>query len=84
VVKFIAVAPLQFFIYKKTVLSLKTNEQVDLGELSLRFLSKLESNGEFNFLASECNRGELTAFVAYAIAFPTEFLALVDTYNVLK
>jgi nicotinate phosphoribosyltransferase len=56
---------------------------VDLGELALSYLKKLETSG-FNFLASESNRGELTAFVAYAMAFPTDFLALVDTYNVLK
>ena len=67
----------------KTCKSLKTNEFVDLGELALSYLKKLETS-EFNFLASESNRGELTAFVAYAIAFPSDFLALVDTYNVLK
>ena len=32
----------------------------------------------------QCNRGELIAFTAYATAFPNTFLALIDTYNVLK
>ena len=32
----------------------------------------------------ETNKGELAAFTSYAMAFPTEFLALVDTYDVLK
>jgi nicotinate phosphoribosyltransferase len=35
-------------------------------------------------LPGETNKGELAAFVSYAIAFPTNFLALVDTYDVLK
>lgn len=30
------------------------------------------------------NEGELLAFVSYAIAFPNNFLALVDTYDTLK
>ena len=30
------------------------------------------------------SEGELTAFIAYAQAFPTSFLALVDTYDTLK
>eukprot|EP00740_Mantoniella_antarctica_P005254 CAMPEP_0181357196 /NCGR_PEP_ID=MMETSP1106-20121128/4822_1 /TAXON_ID=81844 /ORGANISM="Mantoniella antarctica, Strain SL-175" /LENGTH=531 /DNA_ID=CAMNT_0023470023 /DNA_START=58 /DNA_END=1653 /DNA_ORIENTATION=+ len=32
----------------------------------------------------ETNEGELAAFTSYALAFPTNFLALVDTYDVLK
>ena len=33
---------------------------------------------------SETNTSELAAFTSYAIAFPSNFLALVDTYDVLK
>ena len=33
---------------------------------------------------SEMNDGELAAFVAYACAFPTAFLCLVDTYDVIR
>ncbi|XP_028405205.1 nicotinate phosphoribosyltransferase-like [Dendronephthya gigantea] len=33
---------------------------------------------------SETNDGERVGFCAYATAFPTSFLALVDTYNVLR
>lgn len=56
---------------------------VDLAALSLSYLSKL-SQSDLHFLDTECNKGELAAFVAFAISFPTDFLALVDTYNVLK
>lgn len=31
-----------------------------------------------------CTQGELIAFATYAYAFPSKFLALVDTYEVMK
>lgn len=55
----------------------------DLANLSMDYLTQLEKF-EFNFSLNEANRGELAAFIGYAIAFPSDFLALVDTYNVLK
>lgn len=39
---------------------------------------------ELKLISSETNEGELSAFISYAIAFPTSFLALVDTYDVLR
>ncbi|KAJ3675161.1 hypothetical protein LUZ60_004203 [Juncus effusus] len=32
----------------------------------------------------ETNQSELTAFISYALAFPNNFLALVDTYDVMR
>ena len=39
---------------------------------------------KLNILAGECNEGELAAFASFSIAFPTGFLALIDTYDVCK
>ncbi len=46
-------------------------------ELVLQYRSELDSG-------SSTNEGELTAFIAYAIAYPNSFLALVDTYDTLN
>jgi len=65
--------------------TLKDNESGVLkpfADLCLQYLDKL--SGCINFIPSETNKGELAAFISYAIAFPTGFLALVDTYDVLK
>ena len=35
-------------------------------------------------LVSEASEGELAAFISYAVAFPTGFLSLVDTYDVIR
>jgi nicotinate phosphoribosyltransferase len=42
----------------------------------------LETRAELGF--NHTNEGELASFIAYAQAFPREFLALVDTYDTLK
>jgi len=39
---------------------------------------------KLNILAGECNEGELAAFASFSMAFPTGFLALIDTYDVCK
>ena len=40
--------------------------------------------GLLGVLETEANEGELAAFINYAAAFPTSFLALIDTYDVMK
>eukprot|EP01083_Nonionella_stella_P293383 997699_1 len=46
-------------------------------ELVLKYRSELDSG-------NSTNEGELSAFIAYAVAFPDLFLALVDTYDTLN
>ena len=42
----------------------------------------LQKREQLGFM--ETNTAELAAFIAYAQAFPTSFLALVDTYDTLQ
>jgi nicotinate phosphoribosyltransferase len=58
--------------------------RLDLVALSTAYLHELAAHEDFNFMAEECNKGELAAFVSFALSFPTQLLSLVDTYNVLK
>ncbi|KAF3593960.1 hypothetical protein DY000_02028051 [Brassica cretica] len=39
---------------------------------------------EFGARRAQTNKSELAAFTSYALAFPSAFLALVDTYDVMK
>ena len=34
--------------------------------------------------SSEASRGEMAAFISYALAFPMGFLCLLDTYDVIR
>lgn len=54
----------------------------NLPELAKFYLEKVAK--VFDNQISQSILGELTAFTAYALAFPSDFLVLVDTYNVLK
>ncbi|MFC1851113.1 nicotinate phosphoribosyltransferase [candidate division CSSED10-310 bacterium] len=51
-------------------------QKQDFRQLVLAIRSELGFN--------HTNEGELAAFIAYALAFPTGFLALVDTYDTLQ
>jgi len=55
----------------------KENESKSFVDLVLDYRSKLD-------VGCSTNEGELAAFIAYAVAFPSGFLALVDTYDTLN
>eukprot|EP01130_Rhizamoeba_saxonica_P008628 TRINITY_DN3489_c0_g1_i5.p2 TRINITY_DN3489_c0_g1~~TRINITY_DN3489_c0_g1_i5.p2 ORF type:complete len:352 (+),score=79.16 TRINITY_DN3489_c0_g1_i5:648-1703(+) len=54
-----------------------TGEEMDFLETVMKYKNLLAS-------AEITHEGELAAFIAYALAFPAGFLALVDTYNTLN
>ncbi|XP_002736222.1 nicotinate phosphoribosyltransferase-like [Saccoglossus kowalevskii] len=54
----------------------------NLVEMSQTWLDRIE--GLLEILKEETHKGELASFISYAMAFPTGFLALVDTYDVLR
>ncbi|CAH1775897.1 unnamed protein product [Owenia fusiformis] len=59
-----------------------TEESVDFIEIVKSWLHKLTN--ALGILQQETSEGELAAFASYALSFPDGFLALVDTYDVLK
>ncbi|KAL6499234.1 Nicotinate phosphoribosyltransferase 1 [Orobanche hederae] len=48
------------------------------------WLSKLKRSHVSGGIFGETNQSELAAFISYALAFPKNFLALVDTYDVMR
>ena len=59
-----------------------SGERRPFADLCLKYLNEI--GPILKILPEETHKGELAAFISYAIAFPTNFLALVDTYEVLK
>lgn len=57
-------------------------EEVDFLELCCKW--RRELTGLFKTIEDEASSGELAAFISYAVSFPENFLALVDTYDVLR
>nr|XP_025698684.1 nicotinate phosphoribosyltransferase 2 isoform X2 [Arachis hypogaea] len=56
----------------------------DFVSLVQAWLSKLQRSKSLRGVFAETNQSELSAFISYALAFPNNFLALVDTYDVIR
>ncbi|XP_010548416.1 PREDICTED: nicotinate phosphoribosyltransferase 1 [Tarenaya hassleriana] len=56
----------------------------DFVALVQTWLTKIQYSPSLRGIFSETNQSELAAFTSYALAFPKAFLALVDTYDVMK
>lgn len=69
-------------LLQQTLQHKETGEEMNLKDKSLAWRELLSE--ELNILQSEASDGELAAYISFAIAFPSGFVALVDTYDVLK
>ncbi|KAG5245694.1 nicotinate phosphoribosyltransferase family protein [Salix suchowensis] len=56
----------------------------DFVSLVQTWLSKIQWSSSLRGIFGETNQSELAAFTSYALAFPISFLALVDTYDVMR
>jgi nicotinate phosphoribosyltransferase len=56
----------------------------DFVNLAQTWLNKIKWSTSLHGLFGETNQSELAAFISYALAFPNNFLALVDTYDVMR
>ncbi|KAJ8983175.1 hypothetical protein NQ317_016277 [Molorchus minor] len=69
-------------LHTKLLLSKQDGEVKDFLLAASNWRKKLVTI--FNVVLSEVSDGEFSAFISFAIAFPDGFMALVDTYDVLK
>uniref|UniRef100_A0A914Z2Z1 Nicotinate phosphoribosyltransferase n=1 Tax=Panagrolaimus superbus TaxID=310955 RepID=A0A914Z2Z1_9BILA len=69
---------------KRELQSKKNGEMVNFFELCKDKLKVVVDSSNWGVSLQEISEGELAAFCAYAIAFPDTFLALIDTYDVLR
>ncbi|CAI9758813.1 unnamed protein product [Fraxinus pennsylvanica] len=61
-----------------------SNACEDFVSLVQTWLRKLKRSHVLGGIFGETNQSELAAFTSYALAFPSNFLALVDTYDVMR
>ncbi|KAK7307637.1 hypothetical protein VNO77_40879 [Canavalia gladiata] len=56
----------------------------DFLSLVQKWQRKIQCSNSLRSISAETNQSELAAFTSYALAFPDNFLALVDTYDVIR
>ncbi|KAM0823880.1 hypothetical protein ACQ4PT_070568 [Festuca glaucescens] len=61
-----------------------SNKCEDFVSLVQSWLIRIQDASSLRGTFGETNQSELAAFTSYALAFPNAFLALVDTYNVMR
>ncbi|CAG5133037.1 unnamed protein product [Candidula unifasciata] len=66
----------------RTLVSADGSREEDFVSLCLKYQQQLPS--VIDFLPDQVMEGELAAFISFALAFPDGFLALIDTYDVIR
>ncbi|BFZ11147.1 hypothetical protein BsWGS_14186 [Bradybaena similaris] len=66
----------------RTLVSADGSREEDFVSLCLKYQQQLPP--VIDFLPDQVMEGELAAFISYALAFPDGFLALIDTYDVIR
>ncbi|CAL4920005.1 unnamed protein product [Urochloa decumbens] len=61
-----------------------SNKCEDFVSLVQNWLTKIQDGSSLHGTFGETSQSELAAFTSYALAFPNSFLALVDTYDVMR
>lgn len=69
-------------VQEKELLNKKTGQAEQFTPVCIKWQKKLAP--VLDFLADQASEGELAAFISYALAFPNGFLALIDTYDVIR
>ena len=67
---------------KRTLVQKGTHQEKNFVQICVNYREQLASL--FNVNLTQANEGEFASFLRFAMSFPNSFLALVDTYDVLR